>query len=68
MGLRARKGGGEGGNLYDDPYREALPDSGAFFRVYERVGISLVTVGVYKRVGKSEFLRLKKSRKVVTFL
>ena len=49
------KGPGEGSNLYDDLYREAPPDSSNFVRVYERVAISLVTVGVYKRVGKSEF-------------
>ena len=55
---------GEGGIPYDDLYREVPPKRGTCFRLqaYERGGISLVEV--YKRVGKSEFYGLKKSRKV----
>ena len=44
---------GGGGTPYNGLYGEALPESGAFFRlqVYKRVGISQIKV--YKRVGKS---------------
>ena len=67
FGTKWPGGGVLGGTPYHGLYREALPERGTFFRlqVYERVGLSLVKV--HKRVGKSEFYGLKKSRKVVIF-
>ena len=67
FGTKWPGGGVLGGTPYHGLYREAPPESGTFFRlqVYERVGLSLVEV--HKRVGKSEFYGLKKSRKVVIF-
>ena len=67
VGTKWPGGGVLGATPYHGLYREALPESGTFFRlqVYERVGLSLVEV--HKRVGKSEFYGLKKSRKVVIF-
>ena len=67
FGTKWPGGGVLGATPYHGLYREALPERGTFFRlqVYERVGISLAEV--HKRVGKSEFYGLKKSRKVVIF-
>ena len=67
FGTKWPGGGVLGGTPYHGLYREALPERGTFFglQVYERVGLSQVEV--HKRVGKSEFYGLKKSRKVVIF-
>ena len=58
-------GQGDGGTPYDGLYGEALSERGTFFRlqVYERVQSSLVTVDVYKRVGKSVIWICKRTQK-----
>ena len=67
FGTKWPGGGVLGGTPYHGLYREVPPERGVLFRlqVYERVEISLDEV--HKRVGKSEFYGLKKSRKVVIF-
>ena len=57
-----RPPGGGGGTTYNGLYREAPPGMGTF----ERVGISLVEVSIYKREGKSVIGVCERTQKGLT--